>query len=147
MGSAGAHTTIRAEGPVTLQPNNINIDVVLLIRPSQHHITLDGLVFDGGSPAGTRLSVFPIATDAATTPSTLSSNISIVNGKVKNGRASGLLVVGTQWDVSGNEIFNNGTDGLEAHGVYWQVHHSTFTGNVVHDNTGWGVAELQFNRL
>jgi hypothetical protein len=138
-GSAGAQTTIRAQGTVTLQPNNINSDVVLLIRPSQHHITLDGLVFDGGSPDGTRLSVFPIATDAATTPSTLSSNISIVNGKVKNGRASGLLVVGTQWEVSGNEIFNNGAAGVEAHGVYWQVHHSTFTDNVVHDNNAWGL--------
>jgi Right handed beta helix region len=138
-GSAGAHTTIRAEGPVTLQPNNINIDVVLLIRPSQHHITLDGLVFDAGSPAGTRLSVFPIATDAATTPSTLSSHIRIVNGKVTNGRASGLLVVGTRWEVSGNEIFNNGTSAGQDHGVYWQVDHSTFTDNVVHDNNAWGL--------
>ena len=138
-GAADAHTTIRADGTVTLRPNNSSIDVVLLIRPSQHHITLDGLVFDGGSPVGTRLSAFPIATDADTTPNTLSSHIRIVNGKVTNGRVSGLLVVGTRWEVSGNEIFNNGTSAGQDHGVYWQVDHSIFTDNVVHDNLAWGL--------
>jgi Right handed beta helix region len=138
-GSAGAPTTIRAEGTVTLQPNNPNIDVVLLIRPSQHDITLEGLAFDAGSPGGTRLSAFPIATDAATTPSTVSHNIRIVHGKVTNGHRSGLLVAGTHWEVSGNEIFNNGTDSTFDHGVYWQVNQSTFTDNVVHDNSAWGL--------
>src|SRR5262245_46299116 len=137
-GFAGAPTTIRAEGTVTLQPNDGSIDVVLLIRPSQHDITLEGLAFDAGNPGGRRLSAFPIATDAATTRSTLSRNIRIANGKVSNGRHSGLLVVGTSWEVSGNEIFNNGTDEFD-HGVYWQVDHSTFTDNVVHDNSAWGL--------
>jgi len=134
-------TTIQAEvaRTVTLRPNNRNIDVVLLIRPSQRDITLNGLVFDGGSPGGARRSAFPIATDAATTPSTLSRNIRITNGKVTNGRHSGLLVVGTHWEVSGNEIFNNGTDSTFDHGVYWQVNQSTFTDNVVHDNSAWGL--------
>jgi hypothetical protein len=135
-GRAGGPTTIQAAPgeKVILQPNNINVDCIVAFRANQNYITIDGLIIDGGSPDGTKLSGFPVCNEDAGSPSTTTSHLTVKNSEVKNGRHSGFLIVGAVWELRNNHIHHNGTDNTYDHGVYFEADHSLVTGNVFDNN-------------
>lgn len=138
-GSVGAPTTIQAASGdiVTVFSPGIGTDCLILIKPTNQYVVVDGLILDGNSLTG-----FPVCIDGATTPTQFPTNITIQNNEIKNGRSSGMLLEGAQWTVRNNNIHHNAlpqTSSPYGHGVYWEISDGVFEGNTVHDNQCWGL--------
>jgi len=123
-GSAGAPTVIKAAPgeQVIIAPNSRSVDTVFNFKDHAHDIVLDGLVLDGG-----KQTAFPIygAPNVA--------HITVRNATIRNGRQSGMLIGGTQWELRNNGIVHNGTNCCgshsDDHGLYFSASHSRIVGN------------------
>ena len=134
-GVPGAPTTIRAEAgerPI-LQPNNRAIDTVILFLAGRSHITIDGLILDGGSPSGDHVTQFPVATQEGT------SHLTLVNSEVKNSRGSCLLLRGSHWVIRHNHIHHCGTDTKYDHGIYFQGDQGVIANNRLEHNAAYNI--------
>jgi hypothetical protein len=137
-GSAGAPTIIQAAAgeTVKIQPNNRGTDCILNFTGGQHDITWDGVVLDGGNPAGsTRLSAFLVcAADGISY-----ARLTIKNSELTHSRHSGMLIVGNAWELRNNNIHDNGTDSNFDHGVYFSADHSLVIGNRFANNSCYNI--------
>ena len=97
-----------------LRPNSRSIDTIILFAAGRSHITIDGLVLDGGS-ASDRVTLFPVATEQKTG----NSHLKVLNSEIKHGRGSCFLVGGAHWEIRGNHIHHCGADTTYDHGLYF----------------------------
>ena len=97
-----------------LRPNSRSIDTIILFAAGRSHITIDGLVLDGGS-ASDRVTQFPVATEQKYG----NSHLKVLNSEIKHGRGSCFLVGGTHWEIRGNHIHHCGVDTTFDHGLYF----------------------------
>ena len=123
-------TTIRAASgeTVVIQPDNQGVDTIFDFRSGSRDITIDGVVLDAGGKTG-----FPVygAADVA--------GITIKNSEIKGGRHSGLLLAGSNWNIQGNYIHDNGTDTTYDHGIYFYGDNSRIVGNRLERNACFNI--------
>ena len=134
-GVAGAPTTIRAEAgerPI-LQPNNRAIDTIILFLADRSHITIDGLILDGGSPSGERVTQFPVATQRGT------SHLALLNSEVRRSRGTCVHVQGSHWTIRNNHIHHCGLDPKYDHGIYFAGDQSVIANNRFDHNSAYDI--------
>src|SRR5262245_4179904 len=157
--------TIAAEHPGGATIRNGNCEAAFLLPPGAHDITLDGFEIDGSGPTcdaaspGRSTSYGVVSQDMdASNPNT---NITIQNMVIHDTRKSGLELAGRGFTITGNEVYNIGTDADIAppahrgqHGCYCSVSDSEISQNNFHDIKGYNIqvyasggAPVQHNRI
>ena len=99
------------------------LDSIISYLDGVSHVTLDGLVIDGGGAGDERLVRFPLFTNEG------HSHLTLKNSEVKNSFFSCLLISGAHWDIRNNHIHHCGMDKTYDHGVYFSGNHSLIVGN------------------